>query len=283
MVRVTANSLLQGAANSKSMHEFLKPSVLSQGNNVNEQTSTAQGTPKRKATSPAGLHDLNENASSLKDICRGINSINEKLSSMQISIDSNNALISQTASKSYLNEMKIDKISAKTNFLHQSQLNDKMEISGITSTTFDDKLDMRTQAIHFLNELSIKVEPYEIANAYQRKKNVRGTPTPIAVIVFVHEAIKSRIMRCKMSIKSGAATKYYFNDVLTPQNRAMVYKAKELMRAGKFSNVGTLNGQVYVKKAADGEKIFIDSFVNMEEIAKMSVSDLTAKIVSSRE
>lgn len=271
MSRITAASLLKGAMNNRSMHDFLKPSVLSQSN-------SSPRTPKRKATSPAALHDINENGSSLDEICKGINAIVEKLSSMQVAIDNNNSITSHVAERSSSNEQKIQSISTMTNFLHQSQLNDKMEISGISHTTFNDQQDLKYQVVHFLNEMSIKVESYEVADAYLRKRNVKGTLRTLVVIVFVHGAIKSRIMRKKFAIKTGPATKFYFNDVLTPQNREMMYNARELMRAGKFSKVGTLNGQIYVRLAADGDKIFIDSLAEMEEIARMSVSKSTSSI-----
>lgn len=265
MGRISAKDLLQGAKNNKSMHDFL------QGQHASQNTSQPPATPKRKATSPAALQNVNENESSLKEICKGINAINEKLSTMQNSIDDNNQLISIANTRCFQNEEKIEHLSTRTNALDQKQLNDRLEISGITGSTFNANLNIKTQVVKFLKEMLIEIEPVEIANAYLMKRKVKEQEEKIfCVVIFLHEAIKSRVMKRKMELKSGPAVQYFFNEVLTPLNRKLIYSARQLKKAGKFSNAGTMNGQVYVKKTPEGAKIFINSICEMEELGKMS-------------
>lgn len=263
--RVTAKQLIKGAENNKSMRDFLQNS---QG--------TPQQTPKRKATSPAALQNVNENESSLREICKGINAINEKLTSMQNSIDDNNQLITNINNKCFQNEEKIDVLSTKASVVDQRYLNDRIEITGIVEGTINPKLNVKTQVVKFFKELLIEVEPVEVANAYLMKRKTRDNEGKlICVVVFLHEAIKSRVMKRKMEQTTGPSAKYFFNEVLTPLNRKLVYHARQMKKEGKFSNVGTLNGQVFVKKIPGGDKIFINSLCEVEELGKMSNENLT--------
>lgn len=268
MVRVKAKDLIAGAKNSKSMHEFL------QGQNPSQVTP--QQTPKRKATSPAALQNISEKETNLREICKGINAINEKLTSMQCSIDENNQLVAHASSKSFQNEEKIMHLSSRTSTIEQKFLNDRIEISGLPEGLINPNLNVKTQVLKLLKDSLIEIEPVEIANAYLMKKgNRENEKRTVCVVTFLHEAIKSRIMRRKMEQKTGPASKFYFNEVLTPANRKLVYSARQMKKAGTFSSVGTMNGQVFVKKTQDGAKIFINSQCEMEELGRMSNEKLT--------
>lgn len=279
MVRVTAKSLIEGAKNNKNIQQLFSQSSSSSQNQNNMTPTPVKHSRKRVAASP--LDDIDESEPSLKDVCRGLSAINQKLTYMQQSIENNNHLIATTSQRSVHNEKRINGIAQSNQFLHQNRLNDRMEITNFSPTTFNMATDIKPQVIAFLRSMQIDVEPVEVANAFvMRKKTAQGERVSI-IVVFIHEAIKSRVMKRKFSMKSGSANNCYFNDVLTPSNRKIMFEARRMKKEGKFAVAGTLNGQIYVKKSSDGEKIFINSLCELEELGNMKAVNIANENVSS--
>jgi hypothetical protein len=60
-----------------------------------------------------------------------------------------------------------------------------------------------------------------------------------------------------------------------------MFEARRMKIEGKFAVAGTLNGQIYVKKSSDGEKIFINSLCELEELGNMKAVNIANENVSS--
>lgn len=256
----------------------------------NNQSSSSTQSPvvnndinrKRQANSPASLATVDEKNANNTALAKGINAIVEKLGNIEISIGSNNSMLTNLTAKSQRTDHAIHQLTASTNFLQQSRLNGTIEISGYPVTLRSKSGDVRHHVKSFLNELGIEVDVIEIATAYFRDFKSNGSDKSILVIVFIHEAVKSRVMKSKMQSKSNGSQNLYFNEALTSFNRSLIFKARQLKKAGKFSNVGSMNGQIFVKKSNDSQKIFINNLCEMEEISALSAQQISERVKSSK-
>lgn len=265
MGRTTASRLIKGATNNTSIRNFLS------------QTQSTPVTPNKKqrpATSPATLENLEEDNASISDIARGINAINQKLNSMQIDISNNNDLLSTVTKKVSGHHLSIASLNTQTSQLQQANLNDRIEICYANNAPFDLKLNAKEEMLKLFNKLAIEIDPIEIADAYFKRKQTRTAGVRnVVVVIFIHQAIKNRVMRAKIGSNSNEAKLLYFNEILTPNVSAILYRAKQLRKEGKFSNTGTLDGQVFVRATRGGDKIFVRSIFELDELLKVNFSN----------
>lgn len=264
---VRAKDFLKAASTSHNIEHFFNTQTQTpNANNVSNFQSS-----KRSARDPADLYNIDENDANLKEICRGINAINEKLETMQNSLDNTQLHLNNVSKKSMQNELKIENLNIQTDALRQRNLNDRIEISGPLDDYFTDSHNIKSHAVKFLKELMIEIESVEIANAYMKK--LPGVhERKILIIIFIHDAIKSRVMKRKMSMKTGLAAKFFFNESLTPHNRNLLYHARQMKKDGKFAAVGSIDGKIFVKKASLGQKIFLNSVNELNDLARLGVT-----------
>lgn len=245
----------------------------------NKGTSSSQQL-KRKALSPASLHNVDEDRSNLKEISRGINAINEKLATMQISIDSNDSFLQNLAPKIYKHENQIDTINSQINSLQQMKMSDRVEISGKWKEFIDKKKSpFKLQIIDLFSKMEIDIESSEIANTFIKQiKEKNLVKKEILVVIFMHEEIKKRVMAKKLKSRNEVAKDIFLNEALTPLNRHILYEARQNKRAGKIHSTGTYNGRVFIRKIDKTPKIFINSLCELEELAKLCERDFREKL-----
>lgn len=206
----------------------------------------------------------------LESISVGINTIMTQLTAMTATLDSHTGILGKFDEKCLQNQEAIVSLQNSNNLMMQSRLNERMEISGLPSLPVVPKSEFRALVWKSLHDMKIDVEKVEIADAYPYRRKIRsGDEKETIVVTFLHEAIKNRVMQSKMDLKTKTAKTVFFNDVLTPSNRTLIYQARLFKKAGKFDKVGTLNGKIYVRKDAKSKKIFVENVAEMEEIANL--------------
>lgn len=233
---------------------------------------------KRNAKSPAALAMVDEKHADNSALAKGINAIVEKLGDIGLSVDNNNSMLTQLTAQNVMTEQKIAHLNKCNNSHYQARLNDTIEITGFPGSLRSATGDVRRIVMKYLKEMSIEIELVEIARAYFREFTTKGQKKCILVVTFLHNAIKSRVMEQKLKIRNEINKNVYFNEALTPFNRTLVYKARQLKKAGKFSSVGSMNGQIYVKKLNGGPKIFVYNECEIEEISKMTIAQIDDKM-----
>ena len=204
-----------------------------------------------------------------------MNGISNQLSQVQNTLEIHGNAIQKVSSTAAANEKSIKsmreankKIQATNNFLLQAKLNDRMEITGLNSRFFKTPLDLRTAVWKLLREdLKLQLEFSEILEAYTKIRKIKEINETAVVVIFVHEAVKNRVMIQKAKLSNDEARKIFFNDVLTKFNRNLIFQARKMMKDGKFAKVGTLNGKIFIRKEEKGQKIFINSICEMEDLA----------------
>jgi hypothetical protein len=282
MPKVNAKNLLAGAINSRSMHEYF-PSPTQSHPQQHQSTSQQIPTPaKRFASSPPSFHKVDEKDPNLTEICKGINAMYSVLNSVKETVENTNTFMANVASKANKNEIRIDELSSSTAYLEQCQLNDRIEISSRLPMNIDAKLDVKQQVLKLFSDLKITVDPVEVVTAYLRKWQSKNGENKIITVILVHAAVKQRILRDKMQLRTELAANFYFNEVLSARNRSIIFRARELKRAGKFFKAGSVNGQIYIMKAKEGDKIFIANISELEELAKINVEQCQDRLTNNK-
>lgn len=270
MSSTRAANLLKKSAllNKSNLHDFFQISTSSPSNSQDLNAYLAEK--KRRQNSPPGFSIVDEDNADLKSLAMGINAIVSQIGSVKDTLNFQTNMMAKFAAKSDSSDESIAALQSSNNFLHQSRLNDRMEISGLADFSAANKSEYRDLVLKLFREWKIELEKVEIADVYATsRKDREGREKSYLIVVFIHEAIKSRVMKAKMSSKMPQLKNIYFNEVLTHPNRTLVYQARQLMKAGQFAKVGTINGKVYVKKSSSGQKIFIQNIMEMEGIAKL--------------
>lgn len=278
MASYDASKILFNSLSSSSLQDLFNDSP---SNKPPNQTNTLINN-KRKTRSPVGLPPIDTVQPELKSIAMGINAMNENINSVLMTLNTHTSALNEMVAKTVISEKSIETLKSSNNFLNQCRLNDRLEISGLIEAPPSNKIDLRAKVLTHLKEIGIAVEPYEIADVYTQKRKFGADERFVVILIFIHEAIKIRVMRQKMQIKTIASSSVYFNDVLTPHNRSLIYQARVMKKAGKFTQVGSFNGKIYVKKSNASPKIFINNVCEMSEIANLSENDIKTKIVESK-
>lgn len=264
----SARKLIKAATlNNSTLYDFMHPAADTQQEGHSQTPSK-----KRKQTSPPRIDHIDTTNPDLNSVSSGINSIISQLKNITDTQNLHTEIMSQLKNKVTHNSSSISTLQNSSNFLQQSRLNDRIEITGMNKIVCTNKNDFRQMVCNKFHEWKIDVEKVEIADAYSQNIKLRnGEEKYVVTVIFIHEGVKIRVMKAKAQIGS-AIRGIYFNEVLSAHNRKLIFHARAMKKAGKFIKVGTLNGRVYVKMIdGDDQKIFVDSILEMEELAKINL------------
>lgn len=257
---------------------------------MKENTSASSSSPvagmsgtkqlKRGASSPAGLHNVEEDNANLNEICRGINAINEKLITMQNSIDGSEAMLQKIVPLVNKHDSQISSVHSQINYLHQKNICDRIEIIGKWYEIIErKKTSMKAEVMELFAKLEIKIESCEIANAFIKQiRDDKIVKKEILIVIFMHEEIKKRVMAEKFKSQNELAKGIFFNETLTSENRHILYSARQYKRAGKIYSAGSINGRIFIKKIEKTPNIFVNSLMELEELAKLSEKGFREKV-----
>jgi hypothetical protein len=99
------------------------------------------------------------------------------------------------------------------------------------------------------------------------RRNVKGESIPILIIVFIHEAVKDRVMRQKIIADKGKKVTIYFNNVLSSLNRQIYAEARKLVREKKIFRTWTVGGDVFIAREEGDYKQKITSVDHLHYVA----------------
>lgn len=254
--------------NQKTLTGFITPARLA-------VPGTASNALKRKASSPPAIETIEPENADCKAIAICLNSMSSQLSSITSTQACHTDLMTQHNERSIKNEKAIKSLENSSNDLQQARLNDRMEISGLEQLSPNSTREaLKSHVLKLFNTLNIKVESSEIADVFSMTRKIKEEEKFFVTIIFMHPAIKTRVMIDKSKIKGDGNQSIFFNEVLTPFNRNLIYHARVQKKAGKFLKVGSLNGKIYVVKSTNSQKIFINTILEMETIARMSAEEV---------
>jgi hypothetical protein len=201
----------------------------------------------------------------------GLMSLNSELSTqiatMQTSLSAMQHSIGEVESKVKLSNKKVEESlklayqnKAAINMLFQCKLQNKIDIVGAN-------LDMSLQGTELIAEVKQLVESFGIAinnqdikHAYQRQ--IKKTGALVVVVEFINLDTKIRVLKDKRQANNDR--KIYFDNSLTPQNRYLMIKAREVAKERNFRVF--MNGdQIHVKKD-DQTKLVINDDCDIETI-----------------
>lgn len=256
------------------LHQYFTPSKSNQPAPAFDMNSSR----KRKTKSPPGLPPINTENVDLNSVAMGINALGQQLLNIQDTLNSQTVSLKEVGTKAVLNERSIVSLKSSNNFLLQSRLNDRIEIAGLKEIPHTDKADFRSKMLQLLRDMNIPILAHEMVDAYPRKLKINDETRYLVTVIFNHEAVKTRVIGSKLQSKSTMHNGIFFNEVLTQYNRSLIYQARQMKRDGKFAKVGSFNGRVYVTKANDSQKIYVNNLCEMEEIAKLSSKDISDRL-----
>lgn len=268
-----ASKILLGSTNTN-----LKD-ILQSNTSVQATTNQiAQRHLKRKTDSPPGQPPIDTENPDLKSISMGINAMNQGIINIQATLETHTKAFQTVGEKSTQNANAILSLQSNVTSIAQSLKNDRLEITGMDELHSVDKKDLRLAVMNKIKALGIMLEHYEVADVYIWARAIQKKERKSIVIVFTHEAFKSRVMRDKLTLKSPTAKNIFFNEILTPHNSTLMFHAKTLKREGKFHHAGSLNGRIYVKKSDDSQKIFVNNLCELKELAKLNLEEILSRM-----
>lgn len=267
MAPISAKQLLKAAAvNNSTLHDFLSLPI-------NNNDLLTQSSRKRRSKSPIGFNEIDTVNPDLKSISCGINAIINQMGNVTEMLNTHTKMLAKADTALETNKAAISSLEIDRNFLQQAHLNDRLQISGLEEIPFTTKKNFRENIWNLMRSMKIEIEKFEIVDAYATQPKMKdGTHKYYVTVIFVHEGVKRRVMQDKMELKDAKFKEIYFNDVLTPHNRQLIYHARQMKKRGLFSNVGSMNGKIFVRKGK-GEKIFVETVKEMEEIAKLNENE----------
>jgi hypothetical protein len=154
----------------------------------------------------------------------------------------------------------------RLNALEQANLNASIEINGLRIPDNADSHIVMQSIISFMQTSSIAMKDHELVDAFTVPRVIGGTQSKVIIAVFLHPAIKGRIMREKMMKDKGKQVTVFFNNVLTKINRAIFMTARKCVKERKLFRAWSLNGEVYVKKSEQEDRIKVSSMEHLEYI-----------------
>lgn len=165
------------------------------------------------------------------------NELGTKISGIQTSLEALQERIGGIESKIKENNTKVDESlklahqkKAAINMISQSQLQNKIEISG---SNFDTNLKGEQLILKvklLIESFGIPLSDHDIKQAFQRPK--KHPAAPVVVVEFHNYDTKFKVLQEKRNIASN--NKVYFDNCLTPLNRYLMYKAREVAKDKNF-------------------------------------------------
>ncbi|KAL7021778.1 hypothetical protein ACKWTF_012016 [Chironomus riparius] len=189
-----------------------------------------------RAENKQGIDCLNnELGSKITGIRLLISDMQKRIEDLETKIQKANTKADEALKLAYQNK-------AAINMLFQNILRNKMEISGssIDSNLKGEKLTLKVKEL--VNSFGVALNDREITRTFQRPR--KGPAAPAVVIEFKSFDTKMKLLKARKIAKNS---KIYFDNSLTPLNRFLMFKAREVAKDKNFS-VFLSGDKVHVKK-----------------------------------
>lgn len=208
---------------------------------------------KMRTESKQGIDSMNNDlGSKISAVQSSLSDMQERIGGMEDKIHQGNAKADEAIKMAYQNK-------AAINILSQNMLQNKMEISGSNLDTNLKGEELKAKVKDLIESFGVSLSDQEIVQTFQRAK--KNDATPIVVVEFTNLDTKLKVLQARKKI---LISKIYFNHCLTPLNRFLMYKAREVAK-GKNFHVFLSGDQIHVKKDND-TKITINDLCDIETI-----------------
>lgn len=169
-------------------------------------------------------------------------------------------------------EKRIETIDIEQEDLCQYLRRDCLEIHGIPETPYE-STDQIVKDIGKLIDVSIGDGDISISHRLpSRRKN--GRPQVI-IAKFVQRTTRDSLYNARRVLKDFDTTKLghayssknkiFLNESLTPRSRALFYEVRQFQKTEQFKSSWTKNGQVYLRKDSESDKICFNTLTKFQE------------------
>lgn len=210
---------------------------------------------KMRAENKQGIDSLqNELGTKISGIQLLLSHMQEQIEGMKTKIQQANVKADEALKLACKNK-------AALNMLSQNLLQKRMEISGsnIDATLKGDELTTKVKEL--IESFGVTVSDQELIQTYQRPRKQPALETPVVVVEFNKLDTKLKVLKAR---KTALDSKVYFDNCLTPMNRFLMYRAREVAKEKNF-RVFLSGDQVHVKKDND-TNLIINDICDVEKI-----------------
>ncbi|KAL7024430.1 hypothetical protein ACKWTF_013036 [Chironomus riparius] len=203
---------------------------------------------KMRAENKQGINSLkNELGTKISEIQLLLSHMQQRIDGMETKIQQANAKADEALKLAYKNKTALNMIS-------QNLLQKRMEISGSNIDVTLKGDDLTTKIKELIESFGVTVKDHELIQTFQRTRNQPVLQTPVVVVEFKNLDTKLKVLKAR---KTAIGSKIYFDNCLTPLNRFLMYKAREVAKEKNF-RVFLSGDQVHVKKDNDTNLIIND-------------------------
>lgn len=188
-----------------------------------------------------------------------LKSINEKIKT-DVSSNSNAIKILQSTQSD---------LSVRVNEMEQKALKLHMDICGLKSDQIAHHQNLKELVTALLGSYKIQHSSSDIEKVFLRNIKRNNHTVPILTVIFTNVDEKLHIMRSKRQLDPKNEQKIFFSHSLTPYNRRLYAKAREVGRELKIPYVFITDGHVILKKGNEPRGTCIRT---IEELESFKVS-----------
>jgi hypothetical protein len=202
-----------------------------------------------------------------------IDMIREKVDNVEMYVEGIKSRMDEVDTKLEQITEKSAKHDVQINRMLQDKLECHMEISGIDHEVISKSSDITELAITTMKSQGIEIDKNDIERVTKRVFNVTDKDQVqikkgIITVVFKEFEKKVQVMKSKRSTQKRDET-IFFNIALTPTNRHLMFKCKEITKGKLKTYYG--RGSVRVTKN-DKTEFIIDEACKLEELKKYMAS-----------
>ena len=148
---------------------------------------------------------------------------------------------------------------AAINKLFQNRLHNKIEISGSNIDSSLKGKELTVKVKELTESFGVALSEKDITQIFQRPRKLPAAP--VVVVEFKRIETKLKLLTARKNAKNS---QIYFDNCLTPLNRFLMFKAREVAK-GKNFHVFLSGDQVHVKKD-NNTKLVINDTSDIEKI-----------------
>jgi len=198
------------------------------------------------------------------------------LSTMQVNIGEMESKIQHSNEKAEESLKLVNQNKAAINMLFQSKLQCKIEIVGANIDSTLQGIELISKVKHLMESFRIVINNQDIKHAFQCPNKKSGAL--VVVVEFLDLDTKIRVLKEKRNANNDR--KIYFNNCLTPLNRYLMFKTRQVAKERNFRVF--INGdQIHVKKD-DQTKLIITDDSDIETIKNWIPNHRTNIAASNR-
>jgi archaellum component FlaC len=209
----------------------------------------------------AEIGKVNSNLAGVKTELEGVNStVAQMQSTLSMLVQENEKRKEEYIELAKTNEdlkHEVGDLRVRVRDLEQYSRRNNVEIVGVPYSADEDVYDLLEQIATLIN---IRYQRREISTAHRLRVS-KERPNPSIIVSFVCRDYKHlwisaarehrKSLICSSLDNTWPANPIYVNDHLTPNNRAVLSRAKRLVRERKLFRVWTRDCRVYVRKTSD--------------------------------